>query len=160
MMISEQEETCMNTLQYREIPLTSTQHYISGFEALNTPDELGRVSDWHPLTYWQKTPQKIEISLYDNLLGHNQGISYRKINYSQEKQYIANFPRAVADIVMANDLLIGKENLVNDYILTEKETIELFDYLFPFRAYAHVHDFLVQELSSYYLEMLQKKGEV
>ena len=39
-------------LYERIIPKTSSTSYISGWEALNIPDENRNTADWHPRTYF------------------------------------------------------------------------------------------------------------
>lgn len=41
--------------EFKIIPETSPKHYISGWEALNTPTEDRTTADWHPYVYWLAT---------------------------------------------------------------------------------------------------------
>lgn len=76
------------------------RNYISGWYALNTPDENGDISDWHPYCYWLKTVKSEEVPLfsYNPVLG-DVGITRRDITWSDEPVYIADFARAFADLL-------------------------------------------------------------
>jgi hypothetical protein len=49
----------------KKIPNTDERHYISGWEALNIPDENGNTADWHPTTYLYSNSVNDTIKLYE-----------------------------------------------------------------------------------------------
>ena len=60
----------------KKIPNTNERHYISGWEALNIPDENGNTADWHPTTYLYSNSVNDTIKLYNtNDILKNRGSS-------------------------------------------------------------------------------------
>jgi len=108
---------------------TSKEKYISGFEALNVVSEDGiTIADWHPLKYWVYSKQSPEISLYsyNPLLGMS-GIKERIIDYKpNQKVFIADFPRAIADYIFMQPKKFAKEmfDCRKDFLSTKKEEEE------------------------------------
>lgn len=143
--------------KYYGIPQTSMQYYISGFHALNTPDKVGYGADWHSFQYWidsQNTHKEIPLWKNNSIL-REKGIEYREILYSKKKKvFIANFPRAIADMLLAWDENRGKKLLfsTNDY-LTEVECEELYQYCKEIQKYKDISWFVKHDFTKkYYLE--------
>lgn len=116
--------------------------YISGWEALNLPKEDGTTADWHPFLY-----PPLEKYEYNELL-KDLGIKLRNINGNF--RYVANFPRAIADLVFVGDTKQLK-NCVYDF-LTKEETIELFEYLKKINEVKDIQHFIKTELTKLYFE--------
>lgn len=139
-------------LYYKKVPKTTPERYISGYEALNVVDENGLTADWHPLTFWTSTTQE-EIPLYENPLLKEKGISFRKIPFSEEMVYIANFARAIADLIYheyeTHPCLF--RNIAEDF-LSKEERAELFGYLLEIRKEKEIDEFLIQEFPKEYYE--------
>jgi hypothetical protein len=138
-------------LYERIIPKNSSTSYISGWEALNISDENRNTADWHPRTYLFSYDKDKAINLYNttNVLG-NSGIKKRIIDYpSQREVYIANFPRAIADLVltMKDYQLSSLHNCCNDF-LNEDETEHLYQYLI--KNNPRVDEFLKYEFTVRY----------
>ena len=106
------------------IPDTSEKSYISGWEALNIPDENRNTADWHPTTYLFSTKEREKIKLYNttDILG-NKGIKKRTIYFPEKKEvYIANFSRAIADLILTmQDYEISSLYKCREDFLSEEE---------------------------------------
>lgn len=148
------------TFIYKKIPETSLEKYISGFEALNIVSENGLTADWHPITFWTGKNDE-EIPLYQNYILKDKGISLRKIPYSEEPVFIANFPRAIADLIYYEYEKTPHRfrNIANDF-LSEKEKKELFEYLLEIRKEKNIEDFLIQEFSKEYYQFRKQNKKV
>lgn len=133
----------------KEIPTTSYDNYISGWEALNTIAPNGTTADWHALEYWGAIKQKENIKLYNNYFLGNAGIACRKINWSSDKVYIANFARAVADLVYYSDNLDELKFIFSD-MLNEDEESEAFEYMKIISKHKDIDEFLKRELPKKY----------
>ena len=144
-------------MNIRDIPKTSYSKYISGYYSLNTPDSNGNIANWHSYYYWDKDNSKSKIELYKNkfLLG-NEGIEYRNIVWCENKVYIADFLRSIADILIENDkdkvnLL---KNCVKDY-LTDIEANKLYKYCLKIREYVDIKSFVKREFLREYVEDIE-----
>lgn len=119
---------------------------------MNIVDENGLTADWHPLTFWTSTTQE-EIPLYENPLLKEKGISFRKIPFSEEMVYIADFSRAIADLIYheyeTHPCLF--RNIAEDF-LSQEERAELFGYLLDIRKEKEIDEFLIQEFPKEYYE--------
>lgn len=140
-------------LYQKIIPKTSSENYISGWEALNIPDENQNIADWHPKTYLFSEKENEEIQLYNtiDILGNN-GIKKRIIKYPENKEvYIANFPRAIADLLLTmKDYQVSSlYNCCSDF-LTKDETDELYNYLKNLKDNQRIDDFLKYEFTVRY----------
>lgn len=148
-------------IPYKKIPKTSIRKYISGWEALNTPDKNGMTADWHPDQIWLSTPCAPGIELYrsNHILGTS-GIEKRKILYSQgESVYIANFPRAIADILFNDDSIYHSQlNGCVDDFLTDEEAEELYRYALLINKEKNIEWFLKYELTKFYFGENKKRG--
>ena len=120
------------------------KEYYSGWEALNLAKESGAIADWHPLSYWSCKPQKYT---FNKDLG-DWGISERFISFIGKKDYVANYPRAIADLVLKNEIKELK-NCVYDY-LDDDETKELYEILKKYKTLDNIKNFLKYELTKYY----------
>ena len=116
-------------MYWQKIPKTSEKIYISGYEALNIPNENGDIADWHPRTYLSSQNPNEYIKTYklDETIG-NVGIKNKTINFPYKAEvYIANFVRAIIDIIIFSERDIEIKSLYgcrNDF-LTDKEEKEL-----------------------------------
>ena len=120
------------------------KEYYSGWEALNLAKESGAIADWHPLSYWSCKPQKYT---FNKDLG-DWGISERFISFIGKKDYVANYPRAIADLVLKNEIKELK-NCVYDY-LDDDEAKELYEILKKYKTLDNIKNFLKYELTKYY----------
>ena len=120
------------------------KEYYSGWEALNLAKESGAIADWHPLSYWGSKPQKY---IFNKDLG-DWGISERFISFIGKKDYVANYPRAIADLVLKNDIK-GLKNCIYDY-LDDDEAKELYEILKKYKTLDNIKNFLKYELTKYY----------
>ncbi|MCR2055557.1 hypothetical protein CHLV4139_08665 [Campylobacter helveticus] len=120
--------------------------YLSGWQALNIPNEKGITADWHPMFYL-KEPLRFYHSNENAILGYK-GIEKRFIASLGKEYFIASFARAIADLVY-NDEFAGLKNCVNDF-LDEEEENELFAYLKMMNKNKNVEDFMRLELTKLY----------
>ncbi len=118
--------------------------YYSGWQALNLPDENGKTADWHPLLFWDNEPKKYD---FNEKLG-DWGIKKRYISFLNKEDFVANFARAIADLVLNNDTKELK-NCVSDY-LDDDEAKELYENLKKFKILNNVENFLKYELTKFY----------
>lgn len=119
--------------------------YLSGWEALNIPNEKGEIADWHPNLYLRK-----DIKFYntnDFKLG-SLGIEYRYVKALDGYFYVANFARAIADLVYLNKTE-GLKNCVNDFLNSDDEKT-LFSYLQKIKN-ENIENFMKFELTKLYL---------
>lgn len=121
--------------------------YISGWEALNIPNEKNMIADWHPL-HFLKPNQDIKMYLYNPIL-KEEGISKRFVPMLQREEYVANYPRAIADLVYSKQIQ-GLKNCCYDFLTQEeeKELYELLKKLLPTNP--EVKNFLKYELTKLY----------
>lgn len=138
-------------MKFKKIPETSINRYISGWEALNVVNESGLTADWHPLKFWTTNLDSEEIPLFSNSVLGNRGIHRRKIKYSDDPVYIADFPRAIADLIYNNDKTDSLVNAANDF-LTEEETNILFSYLLEILKSKDIESYIKQEFPKKYYE--------
>lgn len=135
------------------IPKTSENNYISGWEALNIPNEKGDVADWHPRTYLFSNNPSEEIELYNtiNFFG-NKGIKKRMIYYPEKQEvYIASFSRAIADLLVTmKDYQVPSLYGCRKDFLNEKESGELYNYLKPLDSNPRIKEFLKYEFTKKY----------
>lgn len=100
--------------------------YISGWQALNIPNENGLIADWHPLLYFKDNKPTKLYEILNNPL-KELGIKKRNIKTLSKEYKIASFARAIADLVYANETKELK-NCVKDFLSDDDEK-ELFKYL-------------------------------
>lgn len=118
--------------------------YISGWQALNIPNEKGLVADWHPLLHLNEPLKFYEPN---SLLG-DKGITKR---YVADKEYfVASFARAIADLVYEEDTAELK-GCVNDF-LDEDDEKELFEYLKIINTKKNIENFIKFELTKLYFK--------
>lgn len=122
--------------------------YLSGWEALNIPRLDGTTADWHPLLYFS---DKNSIKTYESneILG-DLGIQKRYIKILDKEEYVANYARAIADLVYSGNI-DGLKNCVRDYLDNDEE-IELFGYLKLINKSQMVDDFMKFELTKLYFK--------
>lgn len=120
--------------------------YISGWEALNIPTLDGAIADWHPQLYLNKELKKYP---YNEILKKS-GITKRYISFLDKYEYVANYPRAIADLVYKDETKELK-NCVYDF-LNDKEATELYGYLKIINRYKNIEDFMKYELTKLYFE--------
>ncbi len=122
--------------------------YISGWEALNIPTSSGYIADWHPQFYFN---EKKELKKYPyNEILKDSGITKRNISFLNKDEYVANYPRAIADLVF-NDDTKELKNCVYDF-LDDDEAIELFEYLKIINKHKNIEDFMKYELTKLYFK--------
>lgn len=120
--------------------------YLSGFQALNIPNENGLIADWHPLLYLN--PNK--LVMYESADSPLQERDIRKcfVPILQEYYNVASFARSIADLVYfgkASEL----RGCVNDF-LDSADEIKLFYFLKDLPQTAMVNNFLKYELTKLY----------
>lgn len=54
----------MENIYLKKIPKTSLKSYISGWEALNTPNNHSS-ADWYPINFWYSKNKDETIKLYN-----------------------------------------------------------------------------------------------
>ena len=141
----------------KKIPETSLEKYISGYEALNTPDSSGVPADWHPRLYWYSKKEGEVLKLYNNTKLGNRGIEERYIPYINKKVFIANHPRAIADLVMLTNNLDTLTGCVDDFAFDEEQKRELLMLLLEVGKYKDIEWFIKYELTKLYFEY--KRGK-
>lgn len=122
--------------------------YLSGWQALNIPNEKGMIADWHPMLYLSE-PLKFYHSDENSILGYK-GIKKRFVVSLGQEYFVANFARAIADLIL-NDEYAGLKNCVNDF-LDEEEAQELFNYLKMFHKNKDIENFMRLELTKFYFK--------
>lgn len=148
---------CQKKFMNRVVKM-SKKLYISGWQALNLPDENGLIADWHPLNYFSdKIPN--ELFNTNDFLLEFKGIKQRKIPYLNNKTYfVASFARAIADLVYLkryNEL----QGCVNDF-LNENDEKELFSYvkfLYEKTKREDLFKFMKFELTKQYFKDLNER---
>lgn len=122
--------------------------YISGWEALNLPNEKGLTADWHFANFF-KPSQNFKMYQTNKILG-DLGIKKRFIPLLNGEYYIASFARAIADLVYLNKTQ-GLKNCVNDF-LDSNDEMELFTYLKMINTQKSVESFMRLELTKLYFQ--------
>ena len=135
----------------KKIPETSKELYISGYEALNTPDSSGVPADWHPRLYWYSEVEGEYIKLYSNPILGDEGIEERSLIYAKEKVFIATHVRAMADLVFHTENLDILTGFVNDYAFDEKQKEEVFNMLMLINKHKNIDNFIKYEMPKQYL---------
>lgn len=135
----------------KNIPKTDKFNYISGYYSLNCPDSNGIIADWHPRYYCFSNLQNEYIPLYntnDTLGGY--GIEKRKIKYSDNHVYIANFVRALADLILLQDNISEFRFCSNDYLTNDEQKKDLYELLLKINEVKDISWFLKDEFSKFY----------
>lgn len=101
--------------------------YISGWEALNLPNNQGVIADWHFKLYFSDNNKYRIYQSDDNKILKHLGIEQRYIPILDKNCHIASFARAIADLVYIKETK-GLKNCVSDY-LDSSDELELFQYL-------------------------------
>lgn len=102
-------------------------YYLSGWEALNIPDEKGLIADWHPALYFKDNEPLKFYSNEKNPILQDMGIKKRFIPMLNKSYYVASFARAIADLIY-NEEFKELKNCSYDFLSNEDER-ELFKYL-------------------------------
>lgn len=123
--------------------------YISGWEALNVPNEQGLSADWHFENFF-KPNQNFKMYDNNNAILHNLGIKKRFIPLLKGEYFVASFARAIADLVYLNQTQ-GLKNCVNDF-LDSNDELELFEYLKMINTQKSVESFMRLELTDLYFK--------
>lgn len=123
--------------------------YISGWEALNVPNEQGLAADWHFENFF-KPNQNFKMYDNNNAILHNLGIKKRFIPLLNGEYFVASFARAIADLVYLNQTQ-GLKNCVNDF-LDSNDELELFEYLKMINTQKSVESFIRLELTNLYFK--------
>lgn len=127
--------------------VNNMEKYLSGWEALNIPNEKNMIADWHPLHFFG-TNQEIKMYSHNPIL-KEEGISKRFIPMLQREEYVANYPRAIADLVYVKQTQ-GLKNCCYDFLDQdeEKELYEMLKKLLPVNP--EIENFLKYELTKLY----------
>ncbi|MFZ1602599.1 MAG: hypothetical protein WAT45_02235 [Leptotrichiaceae bacterium] len=144
----------------KKIPNTDERHYISGWEALNIPDENGNTADWHPTTYLYSNSINDTIKLYNtNDILKNRGIEKRVITYPEIKEvYISTFARAIVDLLLTiEDYQVSSLYKCRDELLTENESEELYEYLKAVEGNQRIEEFIKYEFTDKYFSAGERK---
>lgn len=128
--------------------------YISGWQALNIQSEKGHIADWHPNVYFRNFEPTEMFDYDDNAPLGMLGIKERFIPYLQKSYYVANYARAIADLVYL-DRMAQLRYCANDF-LNDDEKQELFDYLKIINKTKNVEEFIKTELPTFYLSDKRK----
>lgn len=121
--------------------------YISGYQALNIPDEKGLIADWHSYKF---DPYNIKFTKNNKIL-QNLGIKKRLIKPINKYHYVASFARAIADMIYLNDNINEFYDCRNDYLSVEDEN-ELWEYLQILKEHKNIEEFLKYEFTKRYFE--------
>lgn len=122
--------------------------YLSGWQALNIPNEKGMTADWHPLLHLNE-PLKF-YSTEDNPLLKDRGITKKFVPLLNQSYYVASFARAIADLLY-NEEFKELQNCSYDFLDSEDEK-ELFEYLKLLKNKKGVENFMKYELTKLYFE--------
>ena len=135
----------------KKIQGTNEKNYISGYYSLNCPDENGIIADWHPRYYWFSDNKDEKVPLYNttDVLG-NYGIKKRKIQYSDEKVYIADFVRALADMILLQDNISEFRFCSKEYLSDDIQVDQLYDLLLKINNIKDITWFLKEEFPKLY----------
>lgn len=142
-------------LYLKKLSQTHIDNYISGYYALNIPDNNGIPADWHPKLYWYSFNKDDIVPLYNtnNIFG-TEGIEYRKVdNFScalYKKVYIANHVRAIADLAFTLPNLNELRGCTNDWLKDELQAWGLYNLLLKITN-KDIDWFLKEEFSKYHL---------
>ena len=123
-------------------------HYISGWQALNVQSEQGHIADWHPSAYFKDFKPTKTYALDEHSPLKMLGIKKRFIPYIQDTCYVANYARAIADLVYFDETT-QLQGCVREFLLDDEKQ-ELFDYLKIISEVKNVDDFIKQELPVLY----------
>ncbi len=129
-------------------------HYISGWQALNVQSEQGHIADWHPNAYFKdfKPIKMYELNEHSPL--KMLGIKKRFVSFCQDTYYVANYARAIADLLWYDETA-QLQGCVREFLL-DNEKQELFNYLKIISKSKNVDEFIKQELPVFYL--MEKKN--
>lgn len=127
--------------------------YLSGFQALNVPNEKGMIADWHSLSYLN--PNKIVMYESENNPLRERGIRYCLVPTLQGHYNVASFARAIADLLYfgKNEELKG---CINDF-LDSNDELELFELLKDLPQTEMIKHFLKYELTKLYFKEKSEK---
>ncbi|TEY00739.1 hypothetical protein [Campylobacter sp. US33a] len=128
--------------------------YLSGFQALNIPNQKGLIADWHPQIYLN--PKKILFYESDNNPLKDLGIRKCFVKTLQKEYNVASFARAIADLLYFNKTA-QMQGIVDDF-LDEDDAMELFNYLKILPKTQIVQRFLKYELTKLYFK--EKNGKL
>ena len=123
--------------------------YLSGWQALNIPNAKGHIADWHPESFFTNFAPNKFYELAENPLGVR-GIEERFVPFLQKSYFVANFARAIADLVYFNETR-DLEGCAREF-LNENEKNELFNYLKIIAQKKDISAFLKNELPIQYLK--------
>ena len=121
--------------------------YLSGWQALNIPNERGLTADWH--SSWLYKPLKKKKNK-NCPIWQKEGISLRFVPLLKDVYYVASFARAIADLLY-NGKFAGLQNCAYDF-LDEQDEEELFLYLIRLREKKEIDNFMKYELTKLYFK--------
>ena len=131
--------------------------YISAWQALNIPNKNGQIADWHPEAFFTNfVPNKFYKLTKNHPLG-TRGIEKRFVPFLQKSYFVANFARAIADLVYFEESR-DREGCVREF-LNEEEKNELFEYLKIIAQTKDISAFLKSELPIHFLKEKSKNAQ-
>ena len=124
--------------------------YISGWQALNVQSEKGHIADWHSNVYFKDCKPTQMFDYDENSPLGMRGIKERFIPFMQKTCFVADYARAIADLVY-----LGKtaqlRYCARDF-LNNDEKQELFECLKIINKTKNVEDFMKWELTKLYFK--------
>lgn len=150
----------------KNIPTTSSDNYISGWELLNSSNKEFIFEDWHTLDYWYSKDENKPLKTYKmNPIFKDVGIKEREfIAPTKGIFYAADKVRALADlifealeeskpIVYLNRLTGDIDNFLDDF-----EKKELLTLLKPLFTNEELSNFIKKEMPKQYYECILNGG--
>ncbi len=131
--------------------------YLSGWQALNIPNAKGHIADWHPESFFKNGKPAKFYELAENPLGVR-GIEKRFVPFLQKSYFVANFARAIADLVYFEQMQ-DLEGCAREF-LNENEKNELFEYLKIIAQKKDISAFLKSELPIHFLKEKKKCSKI
>lgn len=124
--------------------------YISGWQALNVQSENGHIADWHLNVYFKDGKPTQMFDYDENSPLKMRGIKQRFIPFMQKTYFVANYARAIADLVYL-DKTAGLRYCAKEF-LSDEDKKELFKYLKIINKTKNVEEFMKMELTKLYFE--------
>ena len=124
--------------------------YISGWQALNVQSEKRHIADWHSNVYFKDCKPTQMFDYDENSPLGMRGIKERFIPFMQKTCFVADYARAIADLVYL-DKTAQLRYCARDF-LNDDEKQELFEYLKIINKTKNVEDFMKWELTKLYFK--------
>lgn len=150
----------------KNIPTTSSDNYISGWELLNSSNKEFIFEDWHTLDYWYSKIQNKTLKTYkNNPIFKDFGVKEREfIAPTKGLFFAANKVRALADLIFEAlgesnpSLYLNRLSGDIDNFLEEFEKKELLTLLEPLLINKELLNFVKKEMPKQYYECILKEG--